>query len=196
MWKPGTSRPATALEQPQSINSANPNDGKGGPAKKLSSATMGMRFMKRKAEVSALTKKQEDARKSVLQAAARKNTLNDNRNSYKSIEGKVQERKRRNETISADASNELIILEAATVVDMYGVGADVIGRRSFGGFHKAIRSTWEEAVKMRTDDESRTKATFKHITDEELLQRYEKYVKGRDGEKLKFGGKREKRKRD
>mmetsp|Transcript_30676 Transcript_30676/g.61272 ORF Transcript_30676/g.61272 Transcript_30676/m.61272 type:complete len:197 (+) Transcript_30676:275-865(+) len=196
MWRPGTSRPTTAIEQPQGINGDNPNDGRGGSAKKLSSATMGMRFMKRKAEVSAFAKKQEDARKAVLQAAARKNTLNENRNRYKSTETKVHERKRHNESISADASNEFIILEAASVVDMYGVGADVVGRRSFGGFHKAVRSTWEEALKMRTDDDTRTKATFKHITDEELLQRYEKYVTGRDGEKSKFGGKREKRKRD
>ncbi|KAL7462711.1 hypothetical protein ACHAXS_003084 [Conticribra weissflogii] len=196
MWEPGTAKPPTPTEKSQINNVSTPSCNNGGSAKKLSSATMGMRFMKRKAEASALAKKQDNARKAVLQAAARKNTPAENRSSNKSTETKAQERKRQNESISADASAEVIILEVATIVDMHGLGADVVGRRSFGGFHKAVRSTWEEAVKMRIDDEAATKATSKHVTDEELLQRYEKYIKGRDGEKSKFSGKREKRKRD
>ena len=92
-----------------------------------------------------------------------------------------------------------IILELASVVDMYGVGSDVVGRRSFGGFHKSVMNTWNTALKRRTDDDTRTKNTRNHITDEELLERYEKYVKGRgcveaDGSGNR--GRKEKRKRN
>ena len=76
---------------------------------------------------------------------------------------------------------------------MYGVGSDIIGRRSFGGFHKSVRTTWDTAIKQRADSAARANNTKSHITDEELLERYEKYVKGgRSGEKDK---RKQKRKR-
>ena len=72
---------------------------------------------------------------------------------------------------------------------MYGVGSDIIGRRSFGGFHKSVRTTWDTALKQRTDSAARANNTKSQITDEELLERYERYVKGGGG-----GGGRDKRK--
>jgi len=91
-------------------------------------------------------------------------------------------------------TNNTIKLQLASVVDMYGIGSDIIGRRSFGGFHKSVRSTWETALQQRTDSAARERNTRSHITDEELLERYEKYVKGRssastsNGEKMINGG--------
>ena len=46
------------------------------------------------------------------------------------------------------------ILELASVVDMYGTGSDVVGRRSFGGFHKAVKNTWDAALKRRMDNDT------------------------------------------
>ena len=198
MWKPGTAK----LDNPPKKsrdNNASSESPKGGSAKKLSSATMGMRFMQRKVEASALVKKQEE-RKSVMQVTcARKNNIQ--QNSQKNENGindnrtnDSLERKRDSDSMSKESAHEMIILDIASVVDMYGVGADVVGRRSFGGFHKAVRTTWEAAIKIRTEEDARSRATKSHITDEELLQRYEKYVKGR-GEGFNFVGRKEKRKR-
>ena len=71
------------------------------------------------------------------------------------------------------------ILQMATVVDIYGPASDLIGRRSFNGFHKSIGATWDEAYKRRTESEGRRnkKGESSKISDEELLRRYEKYVK-------------------
>jgi hypothetical protein len=60
-------------------------------------------------------------------------------------------------------------------------------------------NTYDTALKRRTDDDTRTKNTKNHITDEELLERYEKYVKGRGGVETDGSGnrgRREKRKRN
>lgn len=114
-----------------------------------------------------------------------------NRSDYANID-----RKRKSEEIvheSSSSSREGILLEQASIVDMYGLGSDIIGRRSFGGFHKSVMNTWNEALKRRTDDDVRTKNTKHHITDEELLERYEKFVKGRGDRESEGSGKRDKK---
>jgi hypothetical protein len=99
-------------------------------------------------------------------------------------------------TISNTTENQTIMLEIATVVDMYGQGSDIIGRRSFGGFHKSVRATWDEALQKRTNEDARRRHTKEHITDEELLKRYERYVKkGRDKAGDGDSGRKDKKKR-
>ncbi len=112
---------------------------------------------------------------------ATNNNINNNSNSN-SADGNL-ERKRDHTAISSQSSSSssndnTIILQLASVVDMYGVGSDIIGRRSFGGFHKSVRTTWDTALKSRTDSAARVNNTRSHVTDEELLERYERYVKG------------------
>mmetsp|Transcript_31807 Transcript_31807/g.66857 ORF Transcript_31807/g.66857 Transcript_31807/m.66857 type:complete len:208 (+) Transcript_31807:102-725(+) len=186
MWKPGTAKPNDAPAKKQSSTSNQlPKDGGATANKKLSGSTMGMRFMQRK---NGAKNKEQEERKEVLNAtAARKN----NRNHTTNNDGGVgngsangnSDRKRESEEISKDQSSSdgVIILELASVVDMYGVGSNVVGRRSFGGFHKSVKNTWDAALKRQTDDDVRTKNTKNHITDQELLDRYEKYVKGGRG---------------
>lgn len=154
--------------------------------------------MQRKNEAS--NKGKED-RRSVDAAATttdRDHTNNiDTMNTNGSTHGNIN-KKRESEEISKEQSSASI-LELASVVDMYGVGSDVVGRRSFGGFHKSVMNTYDTALKRRTDDDTRTKNTKNHITDEELLERYEKYVKGRGGVETDGSGnrgRREKRKRN
>lgn len=154
--------------------------------------------MQRKNEAS--NKGKED-RRSVDAAATttdRDHTTNiDTMNTNGSTDGNIN-KKRESEEISKEQSSASI-LELASVVDMYGVGSDVVGRRSFGGFHKSVMNTYDTALKRRTDDDTRTKNTKNHITDEELLERYEKYVKGRGGVETDGSGnrgRREKKKRN
>mmetsp|Transcript_17932 Transcript_17932/g.32465 ORF Transcript_17932/g.32465 Transcript_17932/m.32465 type:complete len:209 (-) Transcript_17932:169-795(-) len=186
MWKPGTAKPKNTPTKDQT-NASDNKGPKGAPASgttpktKLSNSTMGMRFMQRKNDTR--NKEEEETKAFQQTAAARKNHATNNNESVVSnrSDNGNSDRKRESEDISKDeqsASDGLIILGLASVVDMYGVGSDVVGRRSFGGFHKPVRTTWEAALKRRTDDDARTRNTKSHITDEELLQRYEKYVKG------------------
>lgn len=68
---------------------------------------------------------------------------------------------------SADDSNKY---EAATSVDMYGMEAALIGRRSFRGFNAPLERMWTEA---RDDLKNRDATTRKtKVSDEELLRRY------------------------
>ena len=103
------------------------------------------------------------------------------------------ERKR---NLFAITPTQTILLTLATVTDMYGPSSDLIGRRSFGGYHKSVQNTWDEALRRRTEVEKKMSQKEK-VSDEELLRRYEKYVKKErggegDGE---GGGRKDKRKR-
>ena len=193
MWKPGTSKPSNKdkdnvhipSHKNQNGNSAKSpsNNGKSASSnKKLSGSTMGMRFMQRK------KKDSSSSTNPVIHQT--NNNIHTNKSAHN------VDRKRENREISKDdeqPTSEVIILELASVVDMYGVGSDIVGRRSFGGFHKSVKNTYDTALKRRTDDHARSQNTKHQITDEELLERYEKYVKG--GNIGSNRGRKEKRKR-
>ena len=73
-----------------------------------------------------------------------------------------------------DASVPII----ASSTDMHGVSAEIIGRRSFNNFHQSVEETWMSAVQSKSQSRFEDKVEKQQITDEELLGRYEKYVKG------------------
>eukprot|EP00584_Thalassiosira_punctigera_P011540 CAMPEP_0172569678 /NCGR_PEP_ID=MMETSP1067-20121228/124518_1 /TAXON_ID=265564 ORGANISM="Thalassiosira punctigera, Strain Tpunct2005C2" /NCGR_SAMPLE_ID=MMETSP1067 /ASSEMBLY_ACC=CAM_ASM_000444 /LENGTH=180 /DNA_ID=CAMNT_0013361561 /DNA_START=185 /DNA_END=724 /DNA_ORIENTATION=- len=180
MWKPGTAKPNNdAPPKRQSNTSGKGPKAAGGAPKRLSSSTMGMRFMQRKNE--SKNREREEKKAAGQTAAARQSngnhaTSNEDDGAVGSNDhGGDNDRKRESEEISQHEKSAQAILELASVVDMYGVGSDVVGRRSFGGFRKPVRTTWEAALKRRTDDDERARNTKSHITDEELLERYEKY---------------------
>lgn len=66
----------------------------------------------------------------------------------------------------------------ATRVDMHGISSEIIGRRSFNNFNKSVEETWVTALSTRSQSKFDAKVERHQITDEELLMRYEKYVKG------------------
>ena len=153
--------------------------------------------MQRKADS---TNKSHDEEEKKKLFAAKNNTST---NSNSADDGNF-ERKRDHTAISSSSSptppsqssnDNTIILQLASVTDMYGVGSDIIGRRSFGGFHKSVRTTWDTALKQRTDSAARANNTKSQITDEELLERYERYVKGGGGGGGRDNKRKQKRKR-
>ena len=195
MWKPGTSKPDNVhMPSTKKQNSAGTSKDSVPPNqsnKKLSNSTMGMRFMQRKNGAS----KNSDTIQQHTSAARKSHTNHFDRSAASNISTNC--RKRENEDTSTDngQSTSVIILELASVVDMYGVGSDIIGRRSFGGYHKSVHNTWNAALNRRKNDDARARNTKAHITDEELLERYEKYVKGGNSSSRGGGGRKEKRKR-
>ena len=112
----------------------------------------------------AKNRKEQDERKAILTAAAARQNNNRSRTVTNDLDSSVQKndnlpRKRdsmeiEQEQSTDESSNSVILLELASVTDMHGIGSDLIGRRSFGGFHKSVHTTWEGALKRRTDNES------------------------------------------
>ena len=129
----------------------------------MSSGTMGMRFMKRKAEAAEAAKKQaeEEEQARAEREAMEWTTTGDG-----------------GEASGASEDDAPMVPLTATAADVYGVGAAIIGRRSFGNFNKAVEDTWAEAIESKSQERAGARAEKQQITDEELLQRYEKYVRG------------------
>lgn len=67
--------------------------------------------------------------------------------------------------------------ELVTNSDMYGTQSDLIGRRSFGGFKQAINNNWTESIRFMNGEQ--TVRENKHVSDKELLEKYQDMVKGR-----------------
>ena len=198
MWKPGSSKPKNSTPHDPQINLPDKISKVGGSAvavaKKLSSSTMGMRFMQRKKGGNPTESKE---RKPIASTPNKSSDPGNYATNNATIESNISsvDRKRKCDEISQN-SPPSILLDKASVVDMYGLGSDIIGRRSFGGYRKSVMTTWDQALKQRTDENTRTKNTKHHITDEELLERYEKYVKGRESLSAGGFGRKDKRKRN
>ena len=120
----------------------------------LSGATMGMRFMQRKTP----TKASQDETNQNTQSPAATTP----QHSY---------------STNGNEPDESVPIMASST-DMHGVSAEIIGRRSFNNFHQSVEETWMSAVQSKSQSRFEDKVEKQQITDEELLGRYEKYVKG------------------
>ncbi len=129
--------------------------------KALSGATMGMRFMQRKTPTKNSTTPQEKS------AQAPSTSTSVEMHSPAPLHNRQEQ----------DPNVPL----QATAADMHGISAEIIGRRSFNNFHKSVEETWVSAVKSRSQSKFDCKVERRQITDEELLHRYEKYVRGNGG---------------
>jgi M-phase phosphoprotein 6 len=69
--------------------------------------------------------------------------------------------------------------QVATPIDMYGMQAALLGRRSFGSFNPAIEEAWKESKASLELDSSLDRRNKQQATDEELIQRYQEIVKKR-----------------
>lgn len=161
-----------------------------GLAKKLSGATMNMRFMQRK---TALT-----AQQSLLPSTGTTRTTHTAASCGAQSQDPLVDQK-----MSHDAQHELsriahdaarhgdleinnhnigVSSEKATPSEMYGVyQSNIIGRRSFGGFHKHMEETWNrsyQAQRQQLREQKQQQKTTTTTTDEEILQRYEAFVGG------------------
>ena len=77
-----------------------------------------------------------------------------------------------------NVDDDYAVTDEPTNSDMYGMQSDLIGRRSFGGFKPKVDNNWQDCRKFISgeDNEGMKK---KHVSDDELLQRYKELVKGR-----------------
>jgi hypothetical protein len=177
--------PEKSSASEKTSNSPPPN--KQAPPKQLSGALMGMRFMQRKAkaqeaaavaaETAAKRRRQEEEDDSnEVDCGQESEPPNDEKTNMTSQAGKDGETEAAGKRQKQPKQRSRPLL--ATDADMYGIEADLIGRRSFGGFNKAVSDTWQAAYVARQKETSAEGSNKSTLTDEELLLRYEKYVRG------------------
>jgi hypothetical protein len=161
MWKPGTSKPKSeALPQKDNKKEDSKKEESGdvpsassASKKKLSGATMGMRFMARKMEA-------EEARKKTLKE----------RHEQEQMEWTAEQDN--GDGPAEEYEEAQLAQQEATASDMYGLRSDLIGRRSFGGFQPKVNDTWKSAWNEWETKGNASGKKILHISDDELLRRY------------------------
>ena len=139
--------------------------------KKLTGATMNMRFMKRKN----------------IDATPLENSVKLDSDAMEWISATVAETSTdpsQNKSTSYVLNKQNALPQQATDVDTYGLSAKIIGRRSFKNFNKAVQDTYQAMLDEKVRGKARAKAAKHTISDEEMLDRYKKYVQGEDNNKV------------
>ena len=186
LWKPGEKKPTRQSQStpPQSTPDAVVNK------KRLSGATMNMRFMKRKLETKEYEEQQRKQQKSASgqspahqpsprTPASRQTPKSQNTPSslnQSSLSPAHSSHDNIDVPMEIDPDNGSGFLKA-TPTDMYGVLANLLGRRSFGGFNTAVEDAWKGSKNFINDTNPDKKQT--HISDEELVRRYQEIAKNR-----------------
>jgi hypothetical protein len=152
MWKPGDKKPVKDKQGP-SLSSSIKKNPTSLTKKKLSGSTMGMRFMQ----------KQSNSHQSPVPTPKK--------SPKKPMENEAKDMQVDDDSDSDDED------EVVTNSDMYGTQSDLIGRRSFGGFKQAINNNWNESIRFMNGEQ--TVRENKHVSDAELLEKYQNMVKGR-----------------
>jgi len=157
------------------------------PRKRLTGSTMNMRFMKRR--------KDEISNGSNSNNNMNKNNNNNNNNATGNDEGEPRSHSKKkkasssshsriqvdddddamdtsddNHSVEQEAAEEESNYGRANSVDMHGIEAALIGRRSFRGFNEPIERIWKDS-KACIENRELSKRKEK-VSDEELLQRY------------------------
>jgi hypothetical protein len=214
MWQPGESKPEAASD-PMDVNADTVELGEATPkgkgskntpvgslqkgtppssSKKLSGTTMNMRFMQRKAEEK--KQQEESKRRRSAGSMAVDQVVSPKRPQHTNDDGEDDDD---DDDMSDDDEDDdetgTPAFQVAGTEDMYGPQAHVLGRRSFGGFNRPM----EEASKSFHGSEDPLDGNNKKpkVSDDELLKRYEVYVKNgrqREGAARPVGNLQNKRK--
>jgi M-phase phosphoprotein 6 len=178
MWKPGSAKPSKARNARN--NSDTPPAAVARSQTSLSGATLNMRFMQRKNEQQKHEKKHQQQTKQPPNEASPKPADNDDQ------EDPMQVEEAQSPLLVTGYhaqhhpdEDSLIDTTPATTSDMYGISMDIIGRRSFGGFNRALEDTWKSSYRAQKDGTTSARKA-KSVTDEELLSRYANLVKQRN----------------
>lgn len=148
---------------------------------------MNMRFMKRKQE----TEEQEKERKRMSLERAQASLTEDTTAS--TVPASQSEHRSAPDHGNDDDGDDMVMDETAmatsseayqvaTSIDMYGIQAAIIGRRSFGGFNPAMEEAWKESkASLDLDSSTPNKRSTKkpQESDEELIRRYQEMAKKR-----------------
>lgn len=174
-------------------NTDTPSAPKESTPKRLSGATMNMKFMKRKQE----RQDQDHQRKrlsiegtgttAILAAATTPSSTSVSEQQPRTTPPPAVGRpdntvtSQHHESMDIDDHHSTptnqMNFEVATPIDMFGMQAALIGRRSFGGFNTAMEDAWkqsEASLKQQPNQAKKSK-----ISDEELIKQYQDIVNKR-----------------
>jgi len=189
MWKPGTAKPSPETPKTKTLKKVEtPKNGsvagKEGTSekkpnssakKRLSGATMNMKFMKRKKETEDY---EEERRKSGIHSPHPSSTPN------KDSTTPTPEATRSDAMDIDDDASTSEEYSNSTTLGLHGMQAMLPGRRSFGGFNTAVEDAWEKSTAAI---ENRSLEPSQKISDEELMRQYEAIVKERSGSSRSIG---------
>mmetsp|Transcript_53782 Transcript_53782/g.64886 ORF Transcript_53782/g.64886 Transcript_53782/m.64886 type:complete len:247 (-) Transcript_53782:30-770(-) len=198
MWKPGASAPPPKTPTTSQSNITNSTSStpksktpKGSSGKtKLSGATMGMRFMQRNrssnkktTSTSRTTSKKDENDDGDQEIISSSSTIKKEIQSWRTIpssshsgDGDVVMQDETNiENVLVSTNGGQIIPQIATPSDMYGIGAEIVGRRSFGGFNKAVESTYNESFELAKASQKGSRGM--DMSDDDILQRFGIYIR-------------------
>jgi len=196
IWKPGSKPPTTPKNilsskknkksNSKKENSQTKKSPRSSGNKRLSGSTMNMRFMKRKTDSSSAKKISDNSKNNSVSADPSNDSA---RNEMRQWLEKSPSQSRMSDDVhmsSAEVCNEHSSVtpvdrvdssgpERATDADIYGVGAQIIGRRSFGGFNKVVQETWNTAYK---EIEKKNKKKNKKSEDQLMREYKQELYKG------------------
>jgi len=151
--------------------------------KKLTGATMNMKFMRRKTEQRNLEQKHH---KKQASPSPKKEVAKDNPTQIEEEDTTFQAAQSPLVASYPQHSmeeNSLVDPIPATTSDMYGISVEVVGRRSFGGFNRAMEDMWKASLRAHKEGGTAAdpvKRKEKVQTDDELLAKYANLVKQRN----------------
>jgi M-phase phosphoprotein 6 len=152
-WRPGNGEPAAGPMAPQNAARAVSSNGPVPSKPTLSKNVMAMKFMKRKADNDQTSLEEEEKRKRLFDShwpvADRDATDNDD-------SGRTGQSRFKKET------DDLM--------------AALPGRRSFGGFNKAVERHYEQIMDEKRLNRAAERANKNAVSDEEMLARYESLI--------------------
>jgi hypothetical protein len=218
MWKPGSEKPenpsmgiasthslsssASPFKDPPAPSSGDPDgelsatktkhvsssSSSSTPRKRLSGATLNMKFMKRKKELNQHQSPNQQQQQDTSQQDDDHNNQRSRRPQQQQQESTVDmDIDQDNPTMAPSTRGRQGVCTQqngeerygrATSADMYGIEGSIIGRRSFRGFNPAMERSWKDckaSLENRQHDVPREK-----ISDEELLRRYQHIAKARN----------------
>lgn len=152
------------------------------PRKRLSGGTMNMRFMKRRTDTISdnnNNNNNEDEKRKNNNSNSSKTTSSHQRMEKDDAMDIDKDDDDDNGGGANDASTEKDNVDGssyyaqATSVDMYGIEASLIGRRSFRGFNTAMERIYKDSKACLEKRGDNTDRPTQKVSDEELLLRYQ-----------------------
>jgi len=147
------------------------------PRKRLTGSTMNMRFMKRRKDEISNGSNNNNSNNNATgndegepRSHSKKKKASSSSHSRMQVDDDAMDTSDDNHSVEQEAAEEESNYGQANSVEMYGIEAALIGRRSFRGFNEPIERIWKDS-KACIENREASKRKEK-VSDEELLQRY------------------------
>jgi hypothetical protein len=174
-WKPGSEKPSEQRKEPSSSTNQ-PKEtaeaSRNGSKTELSKSVMSMKFMKRKSYPPSSSEENQPAKSSKLESSATDSSAAAAAAAGPSLSS--------SSSGSSSAAAQVIIVNGVKIRKAADNDRRVInqypGRRSFGGFNKAVERNYQEVLdEIKYNNLAQRRSKY-DINDEEMVERYKNLV--------------------